>query len=255
MTTLSACIEWQFKEAGDGLPERIRAAKAAGFDHVEFHLWRDKNMEGVAATLEDTGVSLTGFCVDPRRSIVDPAEHEEMLAAVRDTLAAARKVGSPPLIVASGFRVEGMSEEEHFTNAVSVLRRAAKMAEDAGVTLVLEPLNTELFATMYLVDTTLALDIIEEVGSPNLKLIYDVHHSRVMGEDMKTVLAGRMHLVEHVQVAGTPGRNEPGTGTIDWRQTMQDLRELGYEGAIGLEYMPSMPMDQSIAATRDALGV
>ena len=255
MTDLSACIEWQFKEAGDGLPERIRAAKAAGFSFAEFHLWRDKDMAGIAAAMKETGVALTGFCVDPRRSIVDPAEHEEMLSAVADTLAEAQKVGCPPLIVASGFRVEGMSEDEHFANAVSVLKRAAKLAEDAGVTLVLEPLNTELFAAMYLVSTPLALDIIEAVGSPNLKLIYDVHHSAVMGESMKDVLAGRMHLVEHVQVAGTPGRNEPGTGTIDWKQIMADLDELGYDGRIGLEYMPSMPMDQSIAATREALGV
>ena len=253
MSALSACIEWQFSEAGDGLPERIRAARDAGLEHVEFHLWRDKDMAGVARALGETGVTLTGFCVDPRRSIVDPAEHEEMLQAVHETIAEARKVGSPPLIIASGFRVEGMSEEEHFENAVSVLKKAASAAESAGVTLVLEPLNTELFAQMYLVRTPLALDIIEAVGSPKLKLIYDVHHSAVMGEDVKQVLAGRMHLVAHVQVAGTPGRNEPGTGNLDWKQIMADLEELGYEGPIGLEYMPTVPMDQSLAAARQAL--
>ncbi|RIV87751.1 hydroxypyruvate isomerase family protein [Aurantiacibacter zhengii] len=253
MSNLSACIEWQFTEAGQGLPERIRAARDAGFEHVEFHLWRDKDMAGVARALDETGISLTGFCVDPRRSIVDPAEHEEMLQAVSDTLAEASKVGSPPLIVASGFRVDGMSEEEHFANAVSVLKRAAKLAEGAGVTLVLEPLNTELFSTMYLVNTPLALDIIEAVGSPNLRLLYDVHHSAVMKENLKEVLAGRTHLVAHVQVAGTPGRNEPGTGELDWKQIMADLDELGYRGPIGLEYMPTMPMEQSLAATREAM--
>lgn len=251
---LSACIEWQFAEAGEGLPERIRAAAAAGLEQVEFHLWRDKDLPGVAAALTETGVSLTGFCVDPRRSIVDPAEHEEMLAAVADTLVEATKLGSPPLIVASGFRVEGMSEEEHFAQAISVLKRAAAMAEKAGVTLMLEPLNTELFATMYLVDTTLALDIIEGVGSPRFKLLYDAYHSRVMGEDMRAVLRGRMHLVEHVQVAGWPGRNEPGTGQFDYGEVMRVLRDLGYTGSIGLEYFPTMPSEQSIAFAREALG-
>ena len=253
MSSLSACIEWQFAEAGSGLPDRIRAVKDAGLHHAEFHLWRDKDMAGVADALNETGITLTGFCVDPRRSIVDPAEHEEMLQAVSDTIAEARKVGSPPLIIASGFRVEGVSEEDHFANAVSVLKRAAKMAEDAGVMLVLEPLNTQLFAQMYLVSTPLALDIIEAVDSPNLKLLYDVHHSAVMGENLKEVLAGRMHLVAHVQVAGTPGRNEPGTGDLDWKQIVADLDELGYRGPLGLEYMPTMPMDESIAATREAM--
>lgn len=251
---LSACVEWQFAEDDKTLPDRIRAASAAGLELCEFHLWRDKDIGGIADALAETGMKLTGFCVDPRRSIVDPAEHEEMLAAVADTLAEAARLGSPPLIIASGFRVEGMSEEEHFANAVSVLKRAAALAEEAGVTLVLEPLNTELFATMYLVSTTLGLDLVEAVDSPRLKLLYDAYHSRVMGEDIRAVLAGRMHLVAHVQLAGWPGRNEPGTGDFDYAEVMQALEELGYTGPLGLEYFPTMPSGQSIAYTREVLG-
>ena len=63
-----------------------------------------------------------------------------------------------------------------------------------------------------------------------------------------------MHLVEHVQVADAPGRNEPGSGTIDWRRTIADLRELGYEGAIGLEYKPTRPSAESLEMVREALG-
>lgn len=250
---LSACIEWQFGEAGDDLADRLRAAHAAGLSLAEFHLWRDKNIEGIAAAMAETGVRLTGICVDPRRSIVDPAEHDEMLAAVTDTLTIARKLGSPPLIVASGFRVEGMSEEEHFANAVAVLKQAAALAEAAGVMLVLEPLNTELFATMYLVSTRLGLDIVEAVGSPNLRLLYDVYHSRVMGEDVREVLAGRTHLVAHVQVAGWPGRNEPDTGDLDYAEVMRILADLGYTGPIGLEYFPTVDSVTSISRAREAL--
>lgn len=253
---LSACIEWQFGEDGTGLGDRVRAAHAAGLGLAEFHLWRDKDLDGLAGALDETGVALTGFCVDPRRSIVDPAQHEEMLQAVADTLAAAKKLGSPPLIVASGFLRDGVSMEEHKAEAVKVLRRAADLAEEAGVTLVLEPLNDRVeHPGMYLVDTTLALDIIEAVGSPGLRLLYDIYHSRVMGEDMTAVLGGRIHLVEHVQAADMPGRNEPGTGTIDWPQAIADLRALGYDGAIGLEYRPTLPPQESLAASRAALGL
>lgn len=253
---LSACIEWQFAEGNEGLGDRIRAAHAAGLEHAEFHLWRDKDMAGVAEALAETGVTLTGFCVDPRRSIVDPAQHEEFLGAVRDTLEAAKKVGSPPLIVASGFNREGVSPDEHFAEAVKALRAAADLAEEAGVTLVLEPLNDRIdHPGMYLVSTTLGLDLIEAVGSPRLRLLYDVYHSRVMGEDMKAVLAGRIHLVEHVQVADLPGRNEPGTGELDFAAIVADLRALGYTGAIGLEYRPTLPAEQSLARSRDALGL
>ena len=158
---LSACIEWQFAENSDDLAGRVRAAKAAGLAHAEFHLWRDKDMAGLAEALAETGVTLTGFCVDPRRSIVDPAQHAEMLGAVADTIEAAQKVGSPPLIVASGFIREGVSQEEHKAEAVKVLKQAATLGEAAGVTLVLEPLNDRVeHPGMYLVDTSLALDII-----------------------------------------------------------------------------------------------
>jgi hydroxypyruvate isomerase len=249
---LSSCIEWQFAEAG-ALDARLRAAKAAGFDLAEFHLWRDKPVDALAAALAETGMRLTSLCVDPRRSIVDPAQREEMIGAVRETIAATAILSKPDLIVASGFRVDGMSEEEHFANAVAALRAAADEAEAADVMLLLEPLNTRLFATMYLVSTRLGLDLVEAVDSPNLRLLYDVWHSAVMGEDMAEVLAGRIHLVAHVQVADMPDRNEPGTGSLDWTKVISTLRDLGYAGAIGLEYFPTLPMEQSMALSQRML--
>jgi hydroxypyruvate isomerase len=241
--SLSSCIEWQFKEAGE-LDARLRAAKEAGFDLAEFHLWRDKPVAALAEALTETGMRLTSLSVDPRRSIVDPAQREEMVTAVRETIEATACLGKPALIVASGFRVEGMSEDEHFANAVTALRAAADLAEQAGVMLLLEPLNTKLFATMYLV---------EAVNSPNLRLLYDVWHSACMNEDIVEVLAGRIHLVAHVQVADMPDRNEPGTGSLDWTRVVQGLRDLSYQGAIGLEYFPTLPMNQSLALARRSL--
>ena len=250
---LSSCIEWQFTESGE-FDARLCAAKAAGFDLAEFHLWRDKPIDALADALASTGMRLTSLCVDPRRSIVDPAERDAMVTAVKETIAATDKLGKPALIVASGFRVEGMSEDEHFANAVTALRAAADAAEEAGVMLLLEPLNTQLFATMYLVSTRLGLDLVEAVNSPNLRLLYDVWHSAVMGEDMAEVLAGKIHLVAHVQVADMPARNEPGTGSVDCAKVTQTLRDLGYSGAIGLEYFPTMPMEQSLALAQQKLG-
>ncbi|MEO6247490.1 MAG: TIM barrel protein [Sphingomicrobium sp.] len=249
---LSSCIEWQFVEAGE-LDARLRAAKSAGFKLAEFHLWRDKPIDAMATVLAETGMRLTSLCVDPRRSIVDPAEREAMVTAVRETIAATVGLGKPNLIVASGFRVEGLSEDEHFANAVTALRAAADAAEAANVTLLLEPLNTKLFATMYLVSTKLGLDLVEAVNSPNLRLLYDVWHSAVMGENMAEVLAGRIHLVAHVQAADMSERNEPGTGSLNWGEVTRTLRELGYSGAIGLEYFPTLPMDQSLALSQKML--
>lgn len=253
---LSPCIEWIFADEHPEVADRIRAARKAGFAAAEFHLWRDKDVDSIAAALDETGVRLRGIVVEPRRSLVDPAQHEEFLQAVRESLVTAKKLGSPPLVIASGFTREGVSFEEHVDAAVAALKQAAALAEEAGVLLVLEPLNDRVeHPGMFLVSTKLGLDIVEAVGSPNLKLLYDAYHSAVMGEDMAEVLSGRTHLVAHVQFADVPGRHEPGTGTIDWKATVSALEQLGYRGAIGLEYRPTLPATESLAKTRAALGL
>ncbi|VTO11553.1 hydroxypyruvate isomerase [Klebsiella variicola] len=253
---LSACIEWLFREEYPDFSDRVRAAKAQGFSHVEFHLWRDKPLAALAQALEETGVTLSSFVVEPRRSLVDPAEHEQFLAAVSDSLAVSRQLGSPPLVVASGFSREGVDIAEQRAQAVHILRQAATLAEAAGVTLLLEPLNTRIdHPGMFLNDTRLALDIIEAVDSPRLQLLFDVYHSMVMergdggGARRQNASGG------HVQIAQAPDRNEPDPRSGEWPALIARLQRLGYNGAIGLEYKPSLPAAASVARAREATGL
>ncbi|WP_044559174.1 hydroxypyruvate isomerase family protein [Azospirillum sp. B4] len=253
---LAACIEWLFAAEHPSFPDRIHAAKAAGLKAVEFHLWRDKPLDDVRRALDETGVRLASMVVEPRRSLVDPAQHDEFLAAVRDSLRAAEQTGAQALVVASGFTRPEVSRQEQHEAAVSALKRAAALAEQAGIPLVLEPLNTRVeHPGMFLDSTAEGLDMVEEVGSPNLRLLYDMYHSTVMGEDPAQVLAGRFHLVGHVQVADVPGRHQPGSGTVDWGHYIGILRELGYTGAVGLEYKPQGPSLETLATARAALGL
>lgn len=253
---LAACIEWLFAAEHPTFTDRIRAAKEAGLEAVEFHLWREKPLTEIRQTLEETGVKLASFVVEPRRSIVDPAQHGEFLAAVRDSLIAAKEAGAPALVVASGFTRPDVPRQNHFDAAVTALRQAATLAEEAGILLLLEPLNDRVeHPGMYLVSTTEGLDMVETVSSPNLRLLYDMYHSTVMGEDPAQVLAGRFHLVGHVQVADVPGRHQPGSGTIDWPRYIGILRDLGYQGAIGLEYKPTGPTLEGLTQARKTLGL
>ncbi|THF50806.1 TIM barrel protein [Allorhizobium terrae] len=253
---LSPCIEWLFADQHPNMSDRIRAAAAAGYEKAEFHLWRDKDVDACASALQETGLALTSICVDPRRSMVDPAQHDELLAALTDSIETSKKLGHVPLILASGFTRDGVSQQEHIAAAIDVLKRAATIAEKAGVLLVVEPLNDRIdHPSMFLVNTTLALDILEAVGSPHVRLLFDLYHSQVMGEDLAQVLSGRMHLIHHIQVADLPGRNEPGTGQHDWPFLLKTLTELGYDGALGLEYRPTLPTDASLAKARATLGL
>jgi len=253
---LVACIEWLFKAEHEDFAARVPAARALGIDAVEFHLWRDKPIDALERVLADTGVAVSSFCVDPRASLVDPAEHAIVLDAVRDAIPIAKRLGNARMILASGFTRPGISDTQQFEAAVAVLQKAAKMAQDSGTGLLLEPVHMVIQGQpMFVQGIERGLDIVENVASPALRLLADVYHSAVSGERLADALGTRMQLVGHVQVADTEGRHEPGTGNLNWPGIMTLLRDKGYSGDIGLEYLPTLPTQASIQQTRQALGL
>lgn len=252
----AACIEWMFPEAGDDLASRIRAAHAAGLPSVEFHLWRDKPLEAIEAALNETGVRLLSFCVDPRRSLADPADHGAVLAAIADAIPVAQRFKGAAMIVASGFTRPDVPEQQQFDAVVSVLKRAAALAEQSGTTVWLEPVYMIVNGQRMFVDTVeRGLDIVAAVDSPAVRLLADAYHSAQTQEDFAAVISGRLPLIGHVQVADTNGRHEPGTGDINWQRIMTVLREQGYQGQIGLEYFPTVGDAASLELSRHALGL
>ena len=253
---LVACIEWLFKAEHEDFVARVAAAKALGVSAVEFHLWRDKPIDALVGALADNGVTVSSFCVDPRASLVDPAEHASVLDALRDAIPIAKRLGGARMILASGFTRPGVSDAEQLEEAAKVLRTAAKMAEDSGTGVLLEPVHMVINGQpMFVRGIERGLDVVEAVGSPALTLLADVYHSAMSGERFAEALGARTHLVGHVQVADTEGRHEPGTGSIDWAGVMSVLRERGYAGDIGLEYLPTLATELSIARSRRALGL
>ena len=253
---LSGCVESLFlREHGD-VAARMRACAAAGLEAVEFWLWRDKDLGAIERALGETGLALSGFCVEPRLPIVDPQTHRDWLAGVRESLAVAQRLGAPALIVLSGGELPGVARGAQHEAVVAALRAAAPLAEAAGVRLLLEPLNIAFdHVGHYLHSTAEGLDIVQEVGSPGVGLLFDMYHSAMMGERQEEVLAGRGHLVGHVHVADVPGRAEPGSGTVDWGARMRGLRAMGYAGAVGLEFWPTGGTVEALRRTRAVLGL
>jgi hydroxypyruvate isomerase len=136
------------------------------------------------------------------------------------------------------------------------LKLAAPIAADAGVQLLLEPLNSVLDHKGHFLDSTpMGFEIIERVGHPSVRLLFDMYHSTMMGERPESVLAGRGNAIGHVHVADVPGRHEPGSGGIDWRRHIGAPAASGYAGTVGLEYWPTAASLDSLATTRRALGL
>jgi hydroxypyruvate isomerase len=243
----SACIEWLFAEAGD-FPERVRAAHRAGLDGIEFWLWSNKDIDALAAAVRETGIAVTGMVAEPMVPLTDPAQHDAFLEGLRHSIDVARKLGAPALIAQAGADLPGRSRAEQRVALVSCLSRAADVLKGCGVVLMLEPLNTRVDHVGYfLPSTTEGLDIIDEVGRPEIRLLYDIYHSAVMGEEVADVLAGRLDRVAHVHLADAPGRHEPGTGTMNWQRRLEWLSGNGYRGMVGLEYKPIAASEASLS--------
>lgn len=253
---LSACIEntYMFTEHAD-IPERIRAAKAAGLDTFEFHMWADRDIAEIERTMRETGMKLSCIVVNPRCGIIDASKEAFFVESMTSSLAMAKRLGARGVVAAGGPNFDGAPKAQMHAAAVSALKAIAPVAEKIGVQVWVENLNSRIDHKGFALDTAQEiLDIVQEVGSPAVKLMYDAYHSVVMGESPREILK-RASLIGYVQIADTNGRHEPGTGTIDWKDFVQALRASGYDGGIGLEYRPTGDSAASVAATRKALGV
>lgn len=253
---LIPCIEMLYKAEHPDLLDRFRAACADGFDAVDIHLWRDKPLDAIVDVAAETGVKVFSFGVDPRASLVNPAEHAVVLGGVRDAVPVAARLQGAQMIVASGFTLPGVPQAELRAHAVAVLREACCIAADGGARILLEPVHMVIQGNpMAVRNIRDGLDIVEEVDHPALRLLADVFHNAVDGKTFDDAFADRLELVGHVQVADFEGRHEPGTGSLPWATLLPLLRQRGYTGPVGLEYLPTLPIAESLALTRRSLGL
>src|SRR4051794_27334240 len=251
--TRSACIEWLFAEGGAPVPDRICRAADAGLDAVEFWHWRDKDLEAVGEAARAGGLAVVMMLVEPQVPIVDASRLAEFAEAAEDSARAAATLGCATLVVASGEKLPNVPAAEQDAAIVAALRRGGEIAGRYGLTLLFEPLNDTDHPRFFVTGTDHGLRLLREAGSPHVKLLYDVYHSAVMGEDPGAPIAGAGDLIGHVHVADHTGRHQPGTGVIDWPVVLRRLEQAGYSGYVGLEYRPTAGTAASLAYLEDAM--
>jgi hydroxypyruvate isomerase len=168
-------------------------------------------------------------------------------------LKVAAQWGIPVLICFSGNR-NGLADDRGVEITAEGLRRVARAAEDAGVTLALELLNSKVNHPDYQCDhTAWGLRVCELVGSPRVKLLYDIYHMQVMEGDVMRTIRDHHAAFGHYHTAGNPGRNElDETQELNYRAIVRAIRETGYDGYIGQEFIPR---GEPVAALRAAFDV
>jgi hydroxypyruvate isomerase len=245
---ISVNLEYMFHEAGDRLEDRVAAAARAGFTHAEIFTTADRDVPRLARALADHGVALVTLLVDPRTRLIDRDTHAGFRDLFRQAAESAVALGCPRVVVGSGPGVPYMKRPAQLALVAEAVAGVVPIAEELGLTVVLEPVNTRVDHPGVLFSQTIdAVEVIRQVASPRVRLLYDLYHSITEGEDPAAMLAQHGALVDHVQVADVPGRGEPGSGTIDWPAMLGLLRQAGYHGTIGVECTPTR------ASTTEAL--
>lgn len=164
--------------------------------------------------------------------------HEECLARVRKSIDAAADAGFPNVITFSGNR-EGMDDQEGLANCVAALKQIAPYAEKKKVTVCLEFLNS-INHRDYMADSTKwCVELVHRVGSPRVKVLYDIYHAAMMKEDVLADIQKHHECWGHYHTGGYPGRNEiDATQTLDYRKIMEAIAATGYQGYVGQEFIP-----------------
>ena len=238
--------------------ERFQAAKNDGFDFVEFWSWTDKDLDAVKAAAENAGIGISGFNGDADYSLIDPTHKEPYLAFLRRSVDAAKKVGARSVTIHSNALGEGgivvnhyaeLSETVKLCSMYDTLLECARLAEESGIQMNLEPLNiTTDHVGNFLATTRMAAEITRLIGSPRLKVLYDVYHMQLNEGSLCDHIRSYGDQFGHIHVADAPGRHEPGTGEINYHQVFRCLEEIGYQGLIGFELMPQTTTAKAVEA-------
>lgn len=247
----SACIEMLFVAEARDPVRRMQLAAEAGFTAIEFWHWTNKDIAAIDTARRALGLEIAGLLAEPVADLTSPASHDDFLTGLKRSIAVAQHLEAPVLIAQAGNEVPGMSRGEQQAAIVTALAKAADLLTGSGVVLALEPLNILIdHPGYYLSSTEEGLDIVDQVARPEVRLLYDIYHSMVMAEEPQEVLAGRVDRIAHLHVADHPGRHQPGTGRLDLAPALAWLKEQGYAGAVGLEFIPQGPTARAIDKTK-----
>lgn len=233
--------------------DRFAAAAQAGFAAVECQFPYDWPVEAIREQLDACGLPLVlhnlpaGDWSGGERGIAClPGREVEFRAGVVRAVDYAGVLGVPRLNCLAGLRPAEAVDTALRRTLVANLRHAAAVLADAGMDLLIEPINDRDMPGFWLSRWPVALELIEAVGATNLKLQFDAYHVAAMGESPLAALRACIDHVGHIQVADHPGRHEPGTGAIDCAALFAGIDALGYGGHVGAEYLPATTTESGL---------
>src|SRR6201992_3123355 len=225
---------WCYKDIPlDQLCQASAQMGLKGVDLLEINEWDVPRRYGFICTM---GYAGGGTIPDALNRVEN---HDAIEAAFRKNIPIAAKAGVPNIITFSGNR-KGMADDEGARNCVIGLNRLKKIAEDNGVTICMELLNSKRNHHDYMCDhTAWGVGVVSEVNSPRVKLLYDIYHMQIMEGDLIATIRENMQWLGHFHTGGVPGRHElDNTQEVQWAAVMEAIADAGYTGYVAHEFVP-----------------
>jgi hydroxypyruvate isomerase len=246
----SVC-QWCYKKIPlDDLCSSAAQMGLFGIDLLGPEEWQIPRRHGLICTMAQAGGGVIPEALNRTEN------HAAIEAAFRTNIPLAAKAGVPNVITFSGNR-KGMSDEEGARNTIVGLNRVKKIAEDNGVTICLELLNSKVNHPDYMADhTAWGVRVMEEVNSPNVKLLYDIYHMQIMEGDLIATIRKNIAWIGHFHTGGVPGRHElDDTQEVQWNGVMRAILATGFGGYVAHEFVPLHDPMVSLRAAVDLCDV
>ena len=220
---LSVCIDMILTE----IPflERMNRIKRLGYPAFEFWEWKNKDVDAILRKKNDLGLEIATIMGSGWKHMNSEDARKNFVSEIQASLATAKRLGVKTLIVTTGFEDKRIPRVEQHANYVTALKAAAPLAEQAQITLVLEPLNIKVDHPGYYLQTAKeGFEMIDEVGSPALKMLFDIYHHQIMEGNVIADITKNIAKIAHFHVADVPGRHEPGSGEINYTNVFRAIR-------------------------------
>ncbi len=242
--------------------QRFAAAKKDGFDYVEFWGWDNKDLPAVKRLLDENGLKMATMSGDGPLSMCDPVNKAPYIEYIKQAIEAAKIVACPTLVIHSDSLQDwpqyakpmsgDYSDATRYCAMFDVLKEITPLAEAAGITFVLEALNIEKdHCGNFLNTTRQSIDLVAAIGSPNLKILYDAYHMYLDEGKICETTEKYLPYIGHIHIADAPGRHEPGTGVINFRNFMKHLARIGYANSVGFELYAESGTEKAVQAIRE----
>lgn len=230
------------------IPQRLELIAAHGFDATEYNGLLNHplgEVEEMRKQLDRLGIEMGIFVANPggwkTAGLVDERHRDAFLGEVKKTIEYHRVIGNHSVTTLTGNALPGVSRSTQRRSAVEGLKRAAELLEKTELALVVEPLNHIDHPGFFMAHSDELAEIIAAVNSKHVRMLFDLYHLQITEGNLITNFRAYHELVGYIQTGDVPGRKEPGTGEVNYRNVFKAIYDTGYRGIIGMEHGTSLP--------------